>query len=132
MKINRRGYVMLLIMGMLGVGFALRSEPTPNDLLIRVYEGEITSTATVKRLADGETLFEETMTFEPILYPEDAPRTKQYENAFGNEAVEVTFDVQDGPSKTREFSETEMKASDWIEIEYSDSIDIGSDVDMTL
>ena len=90
-----------------------------NDIVIWVQNRDATATITVENPSTEEVLFQETDTFSGLLYPEDGPNTR-YTNVFGTETVRITFDVQDGPKRQKEFSEKEYSE---IHVTYDGSIE---------
>jgi len=118
---SRREYLTVIGVGLIGsvAGCGEGATDSTNDLVISVRDTDATATIAVENSATGEVLFEETDTFSELLYPEDGPN-KRYENVFGTEAVRITFDVHDGP--TREQNSSDRKSSD-IHITYRGSIE---------
>jgi len=94
--IGRRGYVLLVAAGLAGIAAGSGTREAGNYVDVFVRGEEATVTLTVERRPDGERLFRKTVTFSPLLYPEDGPN-ERYENAFDRGRVRIRFDVQGGP-----------------------------------
>ena len=120
---TRREYLTLMGVGLIGsvagCGEGTTNSTNSNDIVVWVRDTDATATITVENSSTEEVLFEETDTFSELLYPEDGPN-KRYENVFGTETVRIMFDVHDGPTHEREFSD--RKSSD-INITYRGSIE---------
>jgi len=122
---GRRECLSLISAGVLGAvagcGEIMGGNEGSNDILIWIRSEDTTATLTIEKTPDGEILFEKTETYEELPYPDVGPN-ERYENVFGTETVQITFDITDGPERTQKFSDQE--SSEVNITYYDDSIDI--------
>jgi hypothetical protein len=103
--IGRRRFLSALAAGLTATsaGCGSDGDTDGNGILINVRGADVTVDLVVERVSDGEVLLSETVTPRRLGTEEGGP-SERYDDVFGTETVRISFDVHDGPDRSREFT----------------------------